>query len=122
MTFVPAPTPVSIVSPWSLPKVARSRSSTLRSPTDWPPVSPREHVREVPGINTDAVILDRDDSLVAAVFRGNLQPGGSGEPLKAVPDGVFHQWLQHERRHPHGKHLRGYSQADREAVAETCAL
>ncbi len=34
VTLVPAPTPVSMVSPWSLPKIARSRSSTLRSPTD----------------------------------------------------------------------------------------
>ena len=68
------------------------------------------------------MILDRDDSLMTAVFRGDLQPGGSSEPLKAVPDGVFHQWLQDWRRYPYGKHLRGYSKADRKAVAETCAL
>src|SRR5882672_9396705 len=37
--------------------------------------SPREHVCEVPWINAHAVILDRDDSLVTAVFRGNLQAG-----------------------------------------------
>src|SRR6266567_3825514 len=56
--------------------------------------SPREHVRELPGINTGTVVLDRDDSLVTAVFRGNLQPGSSSELLKAMPDGVLHQWLK----------------------------
>src|SRR5690348_15205011 len=50
---------------------------------------PREHVREVPWIDADAVVLDRDDGLVAAVFRGDLQPGGSREPLEAMPDSVF---------------------------------
>src|ERR1700722_12668876 len=57
--------------------------------------SPPAHARELPGINAGTVVLDRDDGLVAAVFRGNLQPGRSGKPLKAVPDGVLHQWLKH---------------------------
>src|SRR5271165_2971817 len=49
VTFVPAPTPVSMVSPWSLPKVARSLSSTLRSPTEWPPVRPASTSASCPG-------------------------------------------------------------------------
>src|SRR5215472_9580608 len=48
--------------------------------------SPGEHVSELPGINSGTVVLDRDDGLMAAVFRGDPQPGSSGQPFQAMPD------------------------------------
>ena len=60
------PTPGSMVSPWSFPKVARRRSSTLRSPTDSLPTA-RTAAGESPG-PCRHLVLDRDDRLVAPVL------------------------------------------------------
>src|SRR5699024_1408894 len=48
LTFDPAPTAVSTTSPYSSPKVVRSRSSTFASPT-WSPLVPPSWSRSVSG-------------------------------------------------------------------------
>ncbi len=120
--FVPAPTPVSIVRPWPVPNVARSRSSTLRSPTDSAGPAAGQDLVQLLRVRARPVILDGDDRLVPGVRGDDLQQAAPGPAFEPVPDGVLHQRLEHQRRQPHGQRLGRDPQDHREPVAEARAF